>query len=567
MKSQYIYTIAGGLVVSFVLWLTMRAVEVRWAESDIVLGWGCVSLLFLAILLHAWKGGWAKHTWADIFIIMWIVYYALRVWMGGEYACGTAFLKSMECAVLYVALRGIFSNISVSPYYIICGLLLCGMYEAIYGLWQLTHGMSRHYLYLLTGNFQNPGPYSAYLMMGAAIGLSWMQQMTNRKLKNIVMVATGIMLTLLPATWSRAALVSLGIIALWLYRKQYWRLRWVIWASVIVLGTGFYLVKQGSANGRALTWAASLTTWLHHSWLGVGVGGFHHACAEGIAELHATSPTSPLFESGGVTDYAFNDLLKILVEQGLIGMMLCISTVGIIMFRLHQRCKPLFYGMFSLLLFSMFSYPFELLPYKIIVILIAAWAVSPVLPNIERKISFGWATMLLIMLFPTFWLTKEVKQRYQADKEVSIFSGMHHEAFINDYYEILSFEMDNSQFLFDFGKTLRDAQRYNDSNATLWMGTRTSSDPMFLILMGNNYKDMGWCDKAEEAYKKAFGIMPNRMYPLYQLMLLYEHIGDEAKMRIMAQRVIDFKEKINSPATHEMRQCAKEKLTTERKHL
>ena len=84
---------------------------------------------------------------------------------------------------------------------------------------------------------------------------------------------------------------------------------------------------------------------------------------------------------------------------------------------------------------------------------------------------------------------------------------------------------------------------------------------MFYILIGNNYKDMKCYDQSEMSYQKAYSIMPNRLYPLYQLMLLYEEEGKADKMKDMAQRVSSFKEKVVSPATKDMKMKANNLLT------
>ena len=131
---------------------------------------------------------------------------------------------------------------------------------------------------------------------------------------------------------------------------------------------------------------------------------------------------------------------------------------------------------------------------------------------------------------------------------------------VEEAYEWLSAENDNYEFLFSFGKKLREEGRYNDSNAILRQGTRCSADPMFYVLMGNNYKDMKHYDLAEQAYNKAFSVMPNRLYPLYQLMLLYKDSGDIKKAKAMAKRVIEMKPKIESRLTKEMKEKAKELL-------
>lgn len=209
----------------------------------------------------------------------------------------------------------------------------------------------------------------------------------------------------------------------------------------------------------------------------------------------------------------------------------------------------------------MFSYPFELLPYQIILVLLSAFAASHVdmdKENTHRKLG---RVMLLLVLVPiAFFVAKEIQRRHETDKEVKMFSGMHHEAFINDYYELMPMEMDNVSFLFDFGKTLREAKRYNDSNAVFRQGAQVSSDPMFWVLMGNNYRDMQCYQDAEEAYQKAFAIMPNRLYPLYQLMGLYEETGDVEALRRTAREIMALQPKIKSQATEAMADSARKKV-------
>lgn len=550
------------------LWLTLAPVEVRWAEADIRLLCGIMVILAMAVMLwfipskicEKAKGSWG---WLDVLVAVGTLYYVMRVWLGTEYPCATAFLKTIEMVLLYFCLRCLMAHGKLSSKWIMGGLLVCGVYEAGLGLSQMLNGTSRHYLYLLTGTFQNPGPYSAFLMLGAVIGLAWMQEVEKNWQKHIIMGTTGLMFVLLPATWSRAAFISFGIVGLWMFRKSYWPWRWFVWAVCIVMSVLFYFIKQGSADGRILIWLSALTTWLHYPWTGVGIGGFLHASAIGVAELYARNPSNLLFSSGGVTDYAFNDLLKVLVEQGIIGMLLCIIMVGYMLFLLWQHSKPLFYGMLSLLIFSMFSYPFELLPYRIIFVMVAAWVASVHSQQSDSRVRYAWFVLSLLLILPSYLIIKQLQIRYNADRDYQMFAGMENEAFLKDYYELLPFEYDNPRFLFDFGKTLRTHGRYNDSNDMLRQGTLVSADPMFYVLMGNNYKDMGYSDLAEKSYKKAFSIMPNRIYPLYLLMQLYKETGNSKKAKEYAKKVVSFHEKIISPATKQMKEEAKSLIYTE----
>lgn len=90
----------------------------------------------------------------------------------------------------------------------------------------------------------------------------------------------------------------------------------------------------------------------------------------------------------------------------------------------------------------------------------------------------------------------------------------------------------------------------------LRLGTLVSCDPMFYVIQGNNYSEMGFYQDAEHAYKKAFDIMPNRIYPLYKLMLLYNKQGDTEKTNDIARKVMAFNEKVISPATEDIKKRA-----------
>lgn len=505
----------------------------------------------------------------DFFVFVWGVYYLNRVWIGAEFPCGTQFLKDSELFILYFTLRGLFSYFKVRAIYVVIILILFGCYEAILGLRQIIDGRSRNPLYVLTGSFQNPGPYSAYLLMVVVAGLTIKSEVFSlinksplsiqRYLSAAYFLLLALPIIILPATWSRAALVALIFWSLLYYRKFYWKWRYVVWGCLLITAITLYFIKQGSADGRMLTWTAGLTTWLHAPWLGVGVGGFRHACAEGIAELYAAYAFNPLFISGNVAEYAFCDILKILVEQGVVGFVLCLVVVILALCNVFHYSKSLFYTMLVLFVFSLFSYPFEQYPYRTIAVMIAA--IFP--PRVNLISIRGWkrisAAMLIgfTLIMASVLMATEIQVRRNADKDANLLVGIQHSAFIKDYYELLPKENDNPQFIFIFAKILRNAGRYNDSNTLLREGTLISNDPMFYLLQGNNYRDMQCCDLAEEAYLKAYAVMPNRLYPLYQLMMLYKNTGQKTKMKYMARKIVRTRPKVASPATEEIKNKAK----------
>ena len=591
---NYVVPLLQVITFAFLLWLTILPVEVRWSDADGILSNTLPALSVAGVLCFLFTKGGGRLTIVDGLVALWSLYYVGRVWFGAEYPCGTEWLQAMEIVVLYVVLRMVLHNTKIPAWGLCAGIVLFACYEAMIGAGQLISGNGRHHLFALTGTFQNPGPYSAYLMIAGSVVLCrvpftiyhlqahfphlfsgiyhlslanrWARRFwKNERMKSIVKetvyyslsVIAFLPLLILPATWSRAAFVGMGVCALWIFKKRYWRFRWYVWGALVAVAVAFYFIKRGSADGRSLIWMASLTTWMHDMWLGVGVGGFRHACAEGIAEMWNANPDSAKFASAGVTDYAYNAMVQILVEQGLVGALLWITITLLAMWRLYKLSVSLFMGMLSLLLFSMFSYPFELLPYRIIAVMVFAWSESRDKSTLCLHLNKIICTFVSIITIAFSWFLKtEITERIEHDKDATHFAGMRNSAFLSDYYELLPYETDNPQYLFDFAKTLREETRYEDSNAILRMGTQVSADPMFYIIMGNNYRDEQLYDLAKETYEKAYSIMPNRLYPMYLLMMMYADKGDEALANDMAKRVRHSYVKIESNATKQMQEKA-----------
>ena len=64
--------------------------------------------------------------------------------------------------------------------------------------------------------------------------------------------------------------------------------------------------------------------------------------------------------------------------------------------------------------------------------------------------------------------------------------------------------------------------------------------------MGNNSLALGKYREAEDRYKHAFYIVPNRLYPLYLLAKLYHEEGDTAKFMYIADKISSFPPKVES---------------------
>ena len=546
------YKILAILCILFILWFTIQPVEMNWTDTYLRLTEVVCGVAIIAVLMFIWRKQQMILSSIDTIVFLWFVYATLRAYATPVYPCANFCLRAMQMLSLYIAARLLFSSVTISERVLVIGILFCAGYEILVGVGQLFSGNSRHFLYALSGTFLNPGPYSAFIAMGLVMSC---------QLKKGYWLPT-LFATLLPATWSRAALVSAAICIGIIYWEQWKRWRWWLCTGGLLVLVGLYFLKQGSADGRSIIYLISLLCISRAPVFGSGIGSFCHQYAEGMAAFSVQHPMFN-FQSADVTTNAYNCLLQIGVEQGLLGMTLALALVALVLVKLNKAGKTLGMGLLCLLIFSMFSYPFDQLPYQIIFVMMTAYAGTDVKKvTIPKK----WHMLFQCYIAPaalcgcaillSAFNHRQIKERMEAESVYRMMAGVRHPAFLADYYELLPLMLSNEHFLFDFAKILSADGRYNDSNGILRLGSLISSDPMFYIIQGNNYREMGFYQEAEQAYMKAFNSMPNRLYPLYQLMLLYEKMGDTEKTSNIAQRVMMFDEKVASPATKEIKRKA-----------
>ena len=557
--------------IASMLWFATQPVERAWCHTDITLTYAIPVLTLIGIVVILIKNKRFTLSLLDVVLITWFLYVMGRAYFGASYPCATFCLRTIQMMMLYVALRLLFTSLPLREEYIVLALILYGLWEAWLGFGQFIHGNSRHYLYFLTGSFLNPGPYSAILAMGLVMALmSRKKSMKGKFYYSFFTLSLFTFIILLPATWSRAALLATAICVGIIYWNE-WK-RWFWWVAGLGIAVGFvlYYIKAGSADGRSIIYLISILSITHHPILGSGISSFFHQYAEEMARFSQGHPDFN-FQSADVLDFAFNDLLRIGVEQGLVGIGFAIAVIILVFRSLRNTGRILRMGLLALLVFSLFSYPFELLPYQIITVLILAYAGTPESANIpvgwKRQLLYRYALPFCCLLFIAplaVFVLHKIDKRAKAELDYRMMAGITDVAFIDDYYELLPLLTENPRFLFDFGKMLAQQRRYNDSNAMLRQGALVSNDPMFYVIQGNNYRDMGAYTEAETAYRKAYHVLPNRLYPLYQLMCLYEQSGETQKMREMAQQVIDFNVKVESPATKEMKDTALELIKKEK---
>lgn len=567
LTERHVMTMIAAACILSALSLTIVRVETGFSKAE--------TLLCIVIPVTALAGGsmsiLMKHhfrlTAIDCIALVWYLYAMGWFWIDGTYPASGFAVKSTLVILLYVSMRMLTASGRRIGEIMVISLILFSLIEALIGYSQLLSGSSRHHLYPVTGSFLNPGPYSAYLAMGIVLLLQVRKTNLKELITDILLMIIAVPLAL---TMSRAAFLAVAVCVMIMYRKRIggWKQWSIVVAIAVAIGVALYIFKSGSADGRGIINYIGARCISDNPWFGNGIGSFYHSYAEETALICQNEMTESLMKVD-VIDYAFNDLLFVGVEQGLVGFSLAIALICIVLCRLWKGHRPLFYASLSLLIISLFSYPFELLPYQIVGVIVTAYAggitrrpISAAPCENKKDKNYGWRSFLKIIIIvfivsmTSLVLFDTVQEKRKAEREYSIISGIPDSAFIKDYYELLPQLQGNKRFLFNFGVMLAKAERYNDSNDMLRRGALISNDPMFLVLQGNNYRDMEAFDEAEAMYLKAWHTMPNRIYPLYQIMKLYQKENDTKMATEYAEKVISFKEKIPSPAVSDMKREA-----------
>ena len=332
-----------------------------------------------------------------------------------------------------------------------------------------------------------------------------------------------------------------------------------------ICAVGLYYAKKDSADGRMLIWKVSAKTLMHHPIEGSGLGTFAANYAESQADYFELHPESVYKAVAGVPEYAFNEYLHIASELGVIGLALLLLVITVAFVNLWQRNDPYAYGLLVLVVFAFFSYPFSILSLKILFVLYVASSANHRLGEnkICRVSRLALAPLalcgciVLAFLVPVYHEKVEMVEEW---KKAALIAGYDSEYAVRDYASLAQWHADNPEFLFEYGQLHHLNGNYVLSNRILYEGAALSADPMFYNVIGNNYKAMGETALAERSYQKAFDILPNRMYPKYLMMRLYDDKGEEAKARRVAREILSFDVKIESLATQEMQKIAQDLL-------
>lgn len=518
----------------------------------------------------------------------------------------------------YFALRVTYSRTPEAMKIASLVILTAGIAECWLGLRQLYgFAASNHSIYKLTGSFFNPGPYSGYLAVILPLALYWMlklspevNQFTIRRLRDIlrsgekllhhVLFAVAVLcfcgiIMILPAGMSRSAWIASciggGLVLGQHYRlteklRHYYRVhrkRVYLCASIALLllagiGTGMYLLKKGSADGRMLMWKVSAKAIAENPWTGAGAGHFAGIFGQAQAAYFASGQGSEQEELvAGSPEYGFNEYLQIGVEYGVTGLLLLLA-VAVCAFRQaagssQAGTNAVIGSLAALSVFALFSYPFRVMPLCTLGILLLALAVNRQSDPAKHKAVNIWIVrgLLLGLLGVSAWLVRDREKTQEAYRkwaeEKTYFNMNIFEETVDHYRELYPLLKTEPVFLFEYGQCLSKTGKYEESNRVLSEGTRYSGDPMFYNIMGKNYQALKQYEQAETAFRQAARMVPHRLYPHYLKAKMYFESGQTEKAVEAARQLIAKEPKVMSEAVREMKEEISDSLAIKQNTL
>ncbi len=284
------------------------------------------------------------------------------------------------------------------------------------GVVQIAEGISKfsmpwHNLSHITGIFYNTGIFGGFISIACTVCLGFI--ITSKpgefySSKIFWLIVFSFLTVQLIYSNSRASWIAAGISGIYLlfqYRGQFitkWKIgaHHKMWAGLIILifsvffSISLYQMKKDSADGRLLIGKISSGMIADNPLLGNGIHGFRSDYMNYQARYFRNNPDSPARMLADDVVTPFNEYLKITIECGITGLLLFLLLLFFVFRNNHNitesirekdtltKTKSI---LISILVFAIFSYPFDQYPF--LVLFVSCIAITA--RNPDTKYSFS----------------------------------------------------------------------------------------------------------------------------------------------------------------------------------
>ena len=492
----------------------------------------------------------------DIILLVFSAFYIVRLFTSqGGYEWHLLKLLSLTCWYILFRLH--------SSFWIITYLLVIfGVIQTILVILQsqfIIYGY--HQFFNTTGTFHNPTLLGGFLaisfIMALSVGKNYLQQKNK---KGYIFIACsmfmvwGLYLSDSRAAW--LAVFSCILLTLLKNRCRRWtrkkELLLILGCGIIVilLSIILYQYKPVSANGRLFIWERSLEMIRDKPLWGHGINGFRGNYMHYQADYFEKNPQSNNSMLADNVEYVYNELIKISVEMGIVGLILFL----ILLFSLLKKYDNIiiYNGLIVLIVFSLFSYPSDVYIFLLIFCFFAA--------NLPHKTLFLFdiSHQLLIGILwiaPTFMSLGLCKMYYYylidtCVKKCNNFNEFFCQDDILKQYHKLKY---HPQFMMWFAKQMFQSKDWNNALPVLKDALLIYPCLEIYCDLGTIYQQQNKYQEAKIHYTIALNMIPSRITPKYKLFKLYLHEKDSLNAKKVANQILNSPIKIENTSFLKMK--------------
>ena len=317
--------------------------------------------------------------------------------------------------------------------------------------------------------------------------------------------------------------------------------------------SGLYSYKKDSADGRILIWKISLEMVKDKPILGYGFDGFRKNYMNyQAAYLQEKQLPETINNLADDNHHAFNEFLRIIIEQGIIGVIILfifLTTIGYTIYKyklyIDTVSRTIISCLTALLFFSFFSYPLSTFHINaLIVILLAGLACSSQDTQIWK---LQIRSISLIIPYSIIFFISSV-YLFSYSKANSDWLNTLKGVYTNDNIleEARKKLSGNPYFLSTYGKYLNKKKRYSKAASILSQSIKEYPSYYTVMELGISYKAQKKYTEAMHCFYKAMHMIPHKIKPLYFMMELYYDQKDYKSAIQLSNRILCKQPKIRS---------------------
>ena len=454
--------------------------------------------------------------------------------------------------VIILASTYVFARAIPNKTWVLRGLVILGVLQASVALLQYFGVInSNHSIFKITGLMGNPGQLGGFQAVSLISCLLIYRQVTNWTQKIVVIASTILILYSVMISDSRASLLAIisGSVVLipqqWyaIFKKYTWV--WIILLCVIGFFVwAIYLYRPDSVNARILIWRVSARMFLDKPIFGFGFYGFSSHYMQYQGDFLSACPNEKFTSIASDVSYPYNDIVRVLVEQGLVGFSLLIMFIYKAFKGVQNKnlCAPLI----TVLTFSFFSYSSYKLSLNIMFpMLLGILEAKPLVKSYLKSLflsHYSFVSIIACILGLLFY-------EYNFQRHLSNFYSSNDAKILSDIEMIFKRNHNNlkmnscySTLVKHFPEVLTD-----ETIPLLLPSIENCCTAGMYYFLKSDY------DTAEKYFLEASRMGPNYIQPKYNLWMTYVKQGRDTDAINIADEITHMKVKVESTYTLSVR--------------